>query len=234
MKRILIREAHLYEFDDIRRFYECYPDDHVMLRAPDVVNAAISGGGFFLAIDTSLSEEDRIIGASAGYSISAQLEHGGSVTLKEAGGSLVIEPYRGFGIHKVFHYCRSLHHFILDRYGFKEYFGAIVCPNDQSVSNIKKMGFDEWDTPPQSLVDARLPYAKEDGQEIKYFKFPMESLKNHAENIIQLHRRGLLENMRTSEQAEMIISVETIKRYNKVLQDIIAIGPFEALEWSDD
>ena len=42
MKRFIVREANLFEFEDVRAFYKANPDEHVMLRAEEVVKAAIS------------------------------------------------------------------------------------------------------------------------------------------------------------------------------------------------
>ena len=46
MRRIIVREANLYEFDDVRAFYKANPDEHVMLRAEEVVKAAFQTASF--------------------------------------------------------------------------------------------------------------------------------------------------------------------------------------------
>jgi hypothetical protein len=58
MKRFIVREANLFEFDDVRAFYEANPNEHVMLRAESVVRAAISDGVFFIALDTEKEDSN--------------------------------------------------------------------------------------------------------------------------------------------------------------------------------
>jgi hypothetical protein len=179
MKRFIVREANLFEFEDVRAFYKANPDEHVMLRAEEVVKAAISEGVFFIALDTEKEDSSRIFAASAVYSVPVRDEGGKIIILKEAGGSLVNPNYRGLSVHKIFHCARVLHEFILDRGGFAEYFGAIICPNDPSVANINQAGLEPWHDPPASLVAERAPYAKE-GQEIKFFRFPEKAIARQS------------------------------------------------------
>lgn len=153
MRRFIIREAVHLDYSDIRKFYETNPDEHVMLRSEEAVRRAIDEGVFFLALDLSKTDGDRIFAASAVYTVTAQLATGGTVVLKESGGSNVNKQYRGFGVHEVFHWARALHKFILDRGGFDVYFGAIIHPNEPSQKNLLRNGFVEWTDPPPMLTD---------------------------------------------------------------------------------
>jgi hypothetical protein len=223
MKRLIIREALPTDYDDIVCFYQENPDQHVMLRDEQAVRGAIGNGTFFLAIDTEATNSGRICGAGAVYDVIATLGTGGSVILKEAGGSNVKEAYRGFGIHKIFHAARALHEYILDRGGFEHYFGAIVMPNDPSVKNIRKFGFQPWPDPPLSLVIERLPYAQSE-EGIAYFRLFEEQLHTHADYLLKLDALGHISRKHPEtgalEQVELILSIETIKRYKPILEAI--------------
>ncbi|MDQ0466567.1 hypothetical protein QO010_004362 [Caulobacter ginsengisoli] len=223
VRRFLIREATIAEFDDLREFYERNPDEHVMFRHDDAVKKAISDGIFLIAIDTSLEDGDRIFGASAVYTVNAQRDSGGTIVLKEAGGSNVKKDYRGFGVHKVFHWARSLHKFILDRGGFEVYFGAIICPNDPSEANIAKAHFLPWDDPPSSLVTERQAYADpENGQSVKFYRLPKEALVEHAKQLLMQDKREILERRvnDTVEQVETHLMLETLRSYRRIVENL--------------
>ena len=223
MKRLIIREALASDYDDIVCFYREHPDLHVMLRDEATVRRAIENGTFFLAIDTEATNSGRICGASAVYDVIATLATGGSVLLKEAGGSNVKVDYRGFGIHKIFHAARSLHEFILDRGGFEHYFGAIILPNEPSVKNIQRMGFQAWPDPPTGLVQDRAHYAQSE-EGIAYFRLLAEELPRHAEILLAYDSRGHVSRVNPEtdelEQVELILSIETIKRYKPLIEAI--------------
>ncbi len=223
MRRFLIREATIAEFDELREFYEKNPDEHVMFRHDNAVKKAINDGVFLIAIDTSLEDGERIFGASAVYTVSAQRDTGGTITLKEAGGSNVKKDYRGFGVHKVFHWARSLHKFILDRGGFETYFGAIICPNPPSEANIVKAGFLPWDDVPASLVAERQSYADPAaGQSVQFYSLRKEALVEHAKCLLMQDKRELLERRTEAgvEQVETHLMLETLKSYRRIIEDL--------------
>ncbi|MGD0144061.1 MAG: hypothetical protein ABSC92_12950 [Rhizomicrobium sp.] len=222
MKRVVIREANLYEYDDIWKFYQKNPDDHVMIRAEEAVKSAIADGVFFMALDTDIiSDGDRIFAVSAVYSKPYLVEGGGTVLLKEAGGSLVHPGYRGYSIHKIFHCARVLHEFILDRGGFAEYFGAIICPNDPSVSNIERAGFVPWTNPPAALCAERAPFAKE-GQEIRFFRFPIEALPALAEQLLRAADQGKIVKAEGDkiEEWQLVVDLQLLRWYRPILEGL--------------
>lgn len=221
-RRFVVREAALHEFDDIRKFYEKYPDPHVMLRSEDAVKHAIREGIFVLAIDTSKSDEDRIFGASAVYTIYADRDSGSKIALKEAGSSNVVKEYRGFRLHPIFHWSRALHEFLLDRNGFETYFGAIISPNEISEKNIKKACFTEWASPPPSLVRERMPLAPEN-HEIKYYRLDPKELVNHAKWLLTAEARGVVSRDLedgTHETVPITLDLQVLRRYRKALQQL--------------
>ena len=229
MTRIIIREALSTDHDDIIGFYDEFHDDHVMLRSETVVKNAIRNGTFFLAIDINATNGGRICAASAVYDVNVELPGGGTIPLKEAGGSNVKPERRGLGIHKIMHAARAMHEFILDRGGFQEYFGAIIVPNENSVKNILRMGFEKWENVPESLRNERAPYA-ENGNEIAYYHLLENALPIHAKILIDAAEHGILEHRSsTLEQAELVMDVETIRRYSPILRRV-ANGDFSDLK----
>ncbi len=104
MKRFIVREANLFEFEDVRAFYKANPDEHVMLRAEEVVKAAISEGVFFIALDTEKEDSSRIFAASAVYSVPVRDEGGKIIipimdlTPHRARGSVALKSPIGMGI----------------------------------------------------------------------------------------------------------------------------------------
>lgn len=230
MARLIIREATAGDYEDVVCFYEENPDDHVMLRDEADVRNAISNGTFFIAIDTEADNNGRICAASAVYDVPSTLDSGGSVLLKEAGGSLTKPIMRGLGLHKIFHAARGLHEYILDRFGFDYYFGAIILPNPPSVKNIERMGFEPWTEAPKKLVEERAPYALTD-EGIGFFRCKEAALQSHAKFLLDIQNVGHVvrhgENSQT-EQVEVVLSIETLKRYRPIVE-IIAAGDFEKL-----
>lgn len=230
MARLIIREATAGDYEDVVCFYEENPDEHVMLRNEADVRNAISNGTFFIAIDTEADNNGRICAASAVYDVPSTLDSGGSVLLKEAGGSLTKPNMRGLGLHKVFHAARGLHEYILDRFGFDYYFGAIILPNPPSVTNIEKMGFEPWPEVPRRLVEERAPYAlSEEG--IGFFRCKEAALQTHANYLLNIQNIGHIvrrDGNSQGEQIEVVLSIETLKRYRPVVE-IIAAGDFEKL-----
>jgi len=230
MSRLIIREATAADYDDIVAFYRENPDEHVMLRDEQAVRQAITNGTFFLAIDTEAFNSGRICAASAVYDVQSTLDTGGSILLKEAGGSLVKQSMRGLGLHKVFHAARGLHEYILDRHGFELYFGAIILPNEASVRNIRAMGFEPWENPPHKLVEERSVYAiGEEG--IGYFRLRPTALQAHAKHLLAVQNRGIVEGKDASGgvvQFEIILSIETLKRYRPIIEQI-ALGEYDHL-----
>ncbi|MEQ1754684.1 MAG: hypothetical protein ABL973_11185 [Micropepsaceae bacterium] len=219
----------MFEYDDIRRFYEENPDEHVMFRGEEVVKRAISSGVFFLALDTDKDSTNRIFGASAVYDVPCQDDKGGSLLLKEAGGSLVAPSYRGFGIHKVFHHLRMLHEQVLDKNGCDAHFGAIICPNKESESNILKAGFEPWHEVPAALVNERAPFAKE-GQEIRFFKFNKDNIVQQAALLLKAEYRGNVSRdyNGSNEAVPLVLDVELLKHYRPVIEQL-ARGDLSAL-----
>lgn len=230
MTRLIIREATAADYDDIVVFYRENPDEHVMLRNEATVRQAIENGTFFLGIDTEAFNSGRICGASAVYDVQSVLDTGGSILLKEAGGSLIKPAMRGLSLHKIFHAARGLHEFILDRQGFDHYFGAIIMPNEPSVKNIEAMGFERWPNPPAKLVEERAIYSvSEEG--IAYFRLATSSLQRHAEYLLAVQNRGVVERKSSKgefAQFEVILSIETLKRYRPVVEQIAA-GQYDLL-----
>jgi hypothetical protein len=233
VKRFIIREALLTDYDDIVAFYEENPDPHVMLRGEPAVRSAIRNGTFFLAIDNEATNAGRIFAVSAVYDVASALDGGGTIRLKEAGGSSVKAEYRGFHIHRIFHAARSLHEFILDRGGFDEYFGAIIIPNDPSVKNIGLMGFEPWANPPRALVDERLAYATPPA-EVAFFRLGIQALPLHAELLLNYLSIGHVSRVSPEsgelEQVELVLSIETIKRYKP---QVLKIAAGELSEWEE-
>lgn len=232
MKRIVIREANLYEYDEIRAFYEKNPDPHVMPRPEDVMKLAIADGVFLIGLDTDiLVDGERIFAVSSVYNVPARDRGKAPMLLKEAGGSLVNQKYRGYSVHKVLHCARILHMFILDRGGFDQYFGAIVCPNPASVSNIEKAGFVPWSDPPESLVADRAPFAKE-GQTIQFYRFPEASLQKTAADLLTFANRGRLSrdnNDGQFEECQLVLDLQLLKWYRPILEKL-AVGDLSALK----
>lgn len=231
MRRFIIQEATFTEFDSLRQFYIDNPDEHVMFRDDKAVKQAIDEGVFLIAQDTGRPLDDRIFAASAVYTVGAVDGAGSELTLKEAGGSNVAEAYRGFGVHKVFHWARSLHKFITEPDGFDHYFGAIICPNPASEANIAKAGFKPWGQPPQSLIDDRAPYAK-DGQHISYFRLPYTAIQHHAQSLLMVANRGLLERKGPNgelEQVELLLNLESLNYFRPTLERA-ANGDFAEFE----
>lgn len=220
MTRFVIREALQTDLDDIVTFYQEFPDSHVMLRTEAAVRTAIRNGTFFLGIDTSATNAGRIFAASAVYDVEAILIGGGTMTLKEAGGSNVKEDRRGFGIHQIMHAARAMHEFILDRGGFHEYFGAIIVPNDPSVKNIMRMGFEKWQDVPPSLRAEREPYVGE-GNNLEFYRLLPQSLPLHAKKLIETASRSLVENRHGElKQVELVLDIETVRKYMPILERV--------------
>jgi hypothetical protein len=223
--RFLFREASQHEFSEIRQFYLRNPDDHVMFRAEPDVRKAIADGVFFLALDVTRSEGDRIVGASAVYTIAAPDSSGPKRLLMESGGSRVADEYKGFGLHKLFHAARALHKFINDRKGFDRYFAAIICPNDPSVRNCGTMGFTPWEDPPVSLVTAREQFAKA-GQQVRYFQLSQPALVKHAQRLLECDVVGSLTNDRTGAICKLEMAIQLL-RLNRLTVQLIANGDLE-------
>jgi hypothetical protein len=164
------------------------------------------------------------------YSVPAKTDAGKTIILKEAGGSLVNGDYRGLSVHKIFHCARVLHEFILDRGGFVEYFGAIICPNPPSEANIQVAGFEPWPDPPTSLVAERAPYAKE-GQEIRYFRFVEKNLQTAAKKLLTYANRGKLSRDINGghEECQLVLDLQLLKRYRPILEGL-AKGDFDVLK----
>jgi hypothetical protein len=221
VRKFLIREAHLYEIEDIKAFYRRNPDPHVMLRNDSAIEEAINEGVFLIALDLSKEEGDRIFAASAVYTVRCAEADGTSLVLKEAGGSNVHLDYRGFGVHKIFHCIRGLHEHFLDTGGFSTYFGAIITPNNPSEKNIRRMGFEVWENPPGSLVEIRNAYC-DNGQKINFYKLPAASLPTMARTLIADSVRGSLTKSSNGdyETVELELRVELFKRYKSLLEKV--------------
>ena len=219
MRRVVIREAISTDYDDIVTFYQEYPDDHVMLRTKEAVHNAITKGYFFLGIDLDATNSGRICAASAVYEIEAYSPTGGTLSLREAGGSNVKKEARGFGIHKIMHAARALHTNIFDRGGFHEYFGAILVPNPASVKNILRMGFEEWSDVPAALRADREEYVGQD-QSLSFYRFPMSSLQIMARAMLNAYECPVLEcrSNETLIQVELVLDVEVTKKYIEIVR----------------
>lgn len=227
--RLLIREAHLYELEDIRQFYKENHDPHVMLRTDADVKNAIDEGVFFLALDVDQTDGSRIVGASAVYTVEVPDDQGKPVVLKESGGSLVASTYRGYGLHKLFHSARALHKYLLDYRGFDHYFGAIICPNPNSEKNIVKAGFEAWADPPASLVSSRAGYADAD-QTIKFFRLPIEALSQHAKNLLEFEETGSVTHSKTGEIAKLDMPIQLLRLYRVIVAKMANGDPKTVLE----
>lgn len=169
----LLEQANSKNIPNILTFYKENPDRHIMPRPEDILSLAASNGNLFLLYDNN----NEIAGVSGIYGL--KIDNNFYV---EAGGSLIKEKWRGNGLHKILHYARSLTaHTIEDR--FEEYFGAIICPNPQSVGSIKNCLFEEWKSPPSKLVADRAAYAGKN-EHIEFFRLPEKSMYRHASLLI--------------------------------------------------
>ena len=233
MKRFIIREAELYEFKDVRRFYEEFAHEKVAERPQDVIRQTIEDGSLIVAIDTSLNESERIFGCSAAYTLEASLESGGSVTLKEAGSTLIRESHRSFGIHKVFHWARSLHEHILDRGGFDTYFSSIRCPNERSERSMARVGFEVWDNPPKSIREKKeRNFVAKAGEYLQFYRLPRHVLREHARELLTIeHDRHVARIIDGKDEiVELHFALQLTERYRHILQDIVDNGVETALD----
>lgn len=219
MGRFILREANLYEYDDIKKFYDNNRDSHVMIRAEETIKCSINDGLFFIALDTSRTDGDRIFGASSIYSISIRDDNGKSIILKEAGGTLLSLEYRYFSIHKMFLCARILHEHILDRGGFSELFVSIRCPNPASESNVQKAGFVEWTDAPQQLRAERNLHLEE-GQSIKLFRFQIECLSGLAKEMLFYVNRGKVSRQTEEgyQEQQIVFDLQLCKLYRPILE----------------
>ena len=234
MSRFVVREASRHEFDDIRAFYEANSDGHIRQRADEVILRAIDEGVFFVAIDTSINDgANRIVAASAVYTIETTYPSGGTLLLKECGGTLVKPEYRGFSLQKIFLWVRSLHKHILDRNGFDHFFCSIRVPNEHSVKNVLSAGFQRWESPPESLIDQRTVDPVSKGKlDVEFYRLPISSLRIHAEKLLAQELRGIVErrNGKVLDQVELHLSIEVLTRYRQIVTMIVDKGVNAALD----
>jgi hypothetical protein len=226
LRRFIIREADRFDFDEIKKFLRDNSDDHIRQRADEDLKKAISDGIFLLAIETNKNPNNKyIFGVSTVFSIEVLDDSNKSVILKEAGSSLITEEYRGFGIHKIFHSIRILHEYITDKGGFTEYFCSIRVPNERSVENALKSGFQKWEDAPQFLQLDRNSSLRAD-QKIEFYRFnPDENIAKHAESILfhdEWHTMERADKITGAvECVEIHLSVELNKKYRPLLQAIV-------------
>lgn len=231
-RRFILREAELYEYEDVRRFYEDNYDEKVAERPGDVIRGALKDGAIVVAIDTAEGDHNRIFGASAAYSKTTQLSSGGTISLKEAGSTLIKETHRSFGLHKVFHWVRSLHEFILDRGGFQIYFSSVRVPNERSERSMLRAGFEQWSEAPKALFDEKtnaLPQGASD--RIELYRLPISALQEHAQNLLALEHERVVHRTKDEkdETIEITLAVQILERYRSVVKNIADVGAEMAL-----
>lgn len=224
MRRFIVREAELFEFEAVRAFYRDNAHSKVAERPKEIIEQALRDGNILVAIDTAENGRNRYIGASAAYTVVESLESGGRTTLKEAGSSLIKDTHRGFGIHKIFHWGRSLHEHILDCGGFEHYFCSIRCPNPESEGSALKTGFTEWTSPPTSLVSRKsmnLPKS----EEMKFFRLPASALQVHAQRILEQELcHTVTRRNGTKEVVELTMALQILERYRSIVTEIAEKG----------
>lgn len=174
-----LREVRFGEIDKIKEFYSQNPDKHVMPRPDDILKKAIDDGYLFAVFASNFEYRDKIVAVSGCYASKFD-----NKIYMEAGGSRINENYQGLGLHRILHSVRALTAHINEE-DLASYFGAIICPNPPSVTNIVRCGFIKWENPPQELVNERAIYAGE-GECIEYFYLPKSELKSHANSVIDI------------------------------------------------
>ncbi|MEO0875967.1 MAG: hypothetical protein AAFY48_15330 [Bacteroidota bacterium] len=228
-RRFILREAELFEFEDVRRFYEENQDPLVAERPSEVIRAALHDGSIIIAIDTQEDDDrKRIFGASAAYTRVVNLPTGGRAVLKEAGSSLIKKSHRGYGLHKVFHWLRSLHEHILDKGGFEEYFSAVRAPNPISERSLIRTGFEPWESAPPHLMELKQSALPDDSDAtIEIFRLPLEALQTHAKELLafELEHVASKNGNGDTDAVEVYLAVQILERYRPVVQAIADLGP---------